>query len=174
MPVKRLLKEKSIILFFSVISLLLIILSVSVPIMEYYGISNETSLKVHMFLGNICHQLPTRSLRILGLPLSLCSRCFGIYLGIFIAGIYAIRESKVPKRLAHRGIILMIPLLIEVSTVMLNMRSTNNDIRLITGFLCGLGIGLILYGLSVTLVKIIEKVLTKDSDYLLKITHERW
>lgn len=151
--------RKIIIMPLSLLAFLILLFSISVPVMEHHGFMNLSS-KIHNLLGNICHQMPTRSLKILGLPMRLCSRCFGIYLGIFIVGIYAIGESKTPTGISLRGMILIIPMLIDVFTQMLDLRTSNNNIRLFSGFLCGFGIGLILYQAT--------KLFIKDSGRLLQ------
>jgi len=44
-----------------------------------------------------CHQLPDRSFHLLGVPLAVCARCTGIYLGIFI-GAFSFRiGAKAPR-----------------------------------------------------------------------------
>ena len=41
------------------------------------------SSSVYSFFSHICHQQPGRSLHILGHPFAVCSRCFGVYFGLF-------------------------------------------------------------------------------------------
>ncbi|MFN6963611.1 MAG: DUF2085 domain-containing protein [Pyrinomonadaceae bacterium] len=38
---------------------------------------------VYGFFGFLCHQMPERSLHLAGEPLAVCSRCFGVYFGLF-------------------------------------------------------------------------------------------
>jgi uncharacterized membrane protein len=51
---------------------------------------------VYLFFSPICHQLPARSFALLGFPLAVCHRCFGIYLGLFLG-------SLIPNPWMHRS-----------------------------------------------------------------------
>ncbi|MEO6334467.1 MAG: DUF2085 domain-containing protein [Pyrinomonadaceae bacterium] len=42
------------------------------------------STPVYTFFSYICHQIPERSLYLAGNQLAVCSRCFGVYLGLLI------------------------------------------------------------------------------------------
>jgi len=39
---------------------------------------------VYFFFSPVCHQAPERSFELLGIPLAVCHRCSGIYLGLFL------------------------------------------------------------------------------------------
>jgi uncharacterized membrane protein len=43
----------------------------------------ETGSGLYLCFSRFCHQIPERSFFILGYPLAVCHRCFGIYLGFF-------------------------------------------------------------------------------------------
>ena len=124
-------------------SFLLLVSSITVPLFETYGFYKPAAA-VHTALGLICHQLPTRCLRICGLPMGLCSRCFGIYLGLFIAGLYLTGERQMPKGIYLKSITLVTPLLIDTFTQLLKLRTSNNDMRLLTGLMFGLGMGMLI------------------------------
>jgi uncharacterized membrane protein len=42
---------------------------------------------VYFLFSPVCHQLPDRSFALLGLPLAVCHRCAGIYLGLFLGSL---------------------------------------------------------------------------------------
>lgn len=50
----------------------------------------------------ICHQIPSRSFQINGQPISLCARCTGMYVGIFVGLVYQLiigrRRSEWPDK----------------------------------------------------------------------------
>jgi len=100
---------------------------------------------------SVCHQLPAKSLNIGGIYLPICARCSGIYIGFFIAALilfimFRKKESNLPPIY-----ILVILCLFIFSTVVDGILSyfghfeTNNNIRFITGFLCGSSIMAIIY-----------------------------
>src|SRR5512142_1687946 len=56
---------------------------VMAPITRAEGFS-ALSVPLYSFFGFICHQLPARSFFIDGEPFGVCSRCFGVYFGLFL------------------------------------------------------------------------------------------
>jgi uncharacterized membrane protein len=42
---------------------------------------------VYCVFAPVCHQISARSFELLGLPLAVCHRCFGIYLGLFLGSL---------------------------------------------------------------------------------------
>ncbi len=110
---------------------------------------------LEIFIDNIgfsvCHQLSERSLRLGNIVIPVCARCHGLYMGFLVAAIvlflmYRKREAGLPPR----GVIIVLVLFI-VSTLAdgllsyLGIIETNNNVRLITGFLCMASIAAILY-----------------------------
>ena len=126
--------------------LLFFVLSISVvaPLLEYQRI--EVSRNFYEITHKICNQLPTRCLFIFTSPMALCARCFAIYLSMLTVGVLMI---VVKKEFFNwkLGIVLMIPCIIDGSTQYLGQRLSNNGLRLITGALAGIGIGLIFFPL---------------------------
>ncbi len=55
--------------------------------------------------GLLCHQLETRCLTVAGVPLPVCSRCSGIYLGAAVFVIFHALAVKWPRRIVLSGII---------------------------------------------------------------------
>jgi uncharacterized membrane protein len=46
--------------------------------------ASAISLPLYSFFSYICHQIPERSFHIFGEQIGVCSRCFGVYLGLFL------------------------------------------------------------------------------------------
>jgi len=101
--------------------------------------------------ASVCHQLPARSLQIGDIILPVCARCSGIYIGFFISAIvlfilFRKRENGLPPLY-----IIVILALFLISTItdgiISNFASfnTNNIIRFITGYLCGIAMITIIY-----------------------------
>lgn len=88
-----------------------------------------------------CHRMPERSLRIGSWQMPLCSRCFGITLGFLIGlsiGCLGYFSSR------WIGIMFLIPLLIDAGTQQMGCRTSNNALRVVTGLLGGMGVGIFL------------------------------
>lgn len=97
---------------------------------------NNGPLKIYSV--PLCHGLPDRTIYFRNKPLPLCARCTGTLLGVFTLPIF------------HWGIldpsielifILGAPALFDALTQFLGWRKSNNKLRLLTGFLLGMGIG---------------------------------
>jgi uncharacterized membrane protein len=53
---------------------------VAAPLISIAGISGSSP--IYTFFSYICHQIPERSLHLAGHQLAVCSRCFGVYMGL--------------------------------------------------------------------------------------------
>ena len=100
---------------------------------------------------SVCHQLPSRSLIIGSIILPICSRCSGIYTGfiitaVFLFIIYRKKENGLPPLyvLVILGLFFLSAVIDGIASNF-GLYETNNNIRFITGFLCGSSIMIILY-----------------------------
>jgi len=100
---------------------------------------------------SVCHQLSSRSLMIGKIVLPVCARCSGIYIGFIITAIillvmYRKKENGLPPLY-----VLVVLALFFLSTLIDGIASnfglyeTSNNLRFITGFLCGSSIMVIIY-----------------------------
>ena len=78
-----------------------------------------------------------RSIWFFGLEKILCSRCLGILIGGTIGLILVINKYQIE---IIWSVLLILPLIIDGFSQALKYRESNNVIRLITGFLFGLGL----------------------------------
>ena len=98
----------------------------------------------------ICHQLPSRTLYVDGLPLPVCARDTGIYLGILVSTVFILflgrHSSDKPPGLPATIVmcIMMLPMLVDGAGSYLGVYETNNTVRLLTGALFGLPIPIFL------------------------------
>jgi uncharacterized membrane protein len=67
----------------SAVVLLWLALILSAPLLISNGFT-AASASIYSFFSYICHQIPERSLDIAGHQLAVCSRCFGVYLGLVV------------------------------------------------------------------------------------------
>ena len=98
----------------------------------------------------LCHQLPERSLFAGGYQLPVCARDTGIYLG-FVASwvmLLVLARGRRPAELPRWPVLLLIGAFVgsmafDGITSYAGLRSTTNDIRLLTGMLTGWGLAAI-------------------------------
>jgi len=92
-----------------------------------------------------CHRRPDRTLRFRNRYFPVCARCTGIYIGalsVFLAHYFA--SLTYSYNVIFLSLLLMIPTAVDGSTQLFKWRESSNVIRVVTGFLCGIGYGLIL------------------------------
>jgi uncharacterized membrane protein len=138
-------------ILFSMISFFIVLLSVFAPIVEELKHYNLSHIIYNEILSNICHQKPENSFWILGRPLGICSRCFGIYLGSTIAFVLIfIRYSKIKLFLNLTVIvILLLAIFIDKGIQFSSGWAGHNSTRFISGIMGGVGTSLFMYNLTI-------------------------
>lgn len=107
------------------------------PLLINIGIS---ATPVYSFFSYICHQIPERSLHILGQQFAVCSRCFGVYTGLLAgAAAYPIwRPIDSVDPLPRFWLFLsMVPISIDWSLGVFGIWENNHFSRFITGLILG-------------------------------------
>lgn len=92
--------------------------------------------------GLVCHQLPERTFEIGGHLLCVCARDTGIYIGILVGLLLVVmgrRERSGPPSL-YLILAMILPLILDGSTQALGLRTSTNQLRLVTGLLFGTAI----------------------------------
>lgn len=84
----------------------------------------------------LCHRMPKRSIPFFGLERFLCARCLGLLLGGILGIIIYRLDFKLPPIF---GFLCLIPMLLDGFSQAFKLRQSNNELRLITGFLFGFG-----------------------------------
>ena len=144
-----------------IILFLILIDSVLAPFLES-RMAGE-SYYFYSILRNLCHQLPSRCFWIFGSNMGLCSRCFGIFLGIFLIGIFLGIKGK-NKIYWKSSFVLMIPIIIDWVTQLKGLRQSNNSFRFVTGFLGGIGAGMIIFPVYFKLVIWLKNIVKTGGD----------
>ena len=93
------------------------------------------------FIGNlICHQRPDRTIFVGGHYLPVCARDTGIFIGLIVGYLLVIafrnKKAKGPPNLLV-AMAMMLPLLIDSFSQLFGLRTSTNDLRLLTGLLFG-------------------------------------
>ncbi|WP_296848276.1 DUF2085 domain-containing protein [uncultured Methanobrevibacter sp.] len=100
-------------------------------------------------LNLICHRKPERSFFIKGHQFPVCARCTGFYISLIIYFTYAYYFFiDYNLFLIIFGCILLIPAVIDGLTQFFEYRESNNVLRLITGLMGGLGLGILVKALK--------------------------
>ncbi|MBM3297898.1 MAG: DUF2085 domain-containing protein [Candidatus Aminicenantes bacterium] len=87
--------------------------------------------------SHVCHQIPSRCLRVFGRPTAVCGRCLGVYLGI-LAGALAypflrgLGGTKLPERRVFLA--LSLPLAADVLGNFFRLWNSGTWVRLAAGF----------------------------------------
>ncbi len=102
-----------------------------------------TSAIIYQSLSAVCHQNPERSFHFCNLPLGVCSRCTGIYLG-FVIGLmlYPVLRDLSDETFPRRKWLILssIPMLFDVGGELAGFRMSTFLSRAATGFLFGVAV----------------------------------
>ncbi len=97
----------------------------------------------------ICHRKPERSFFIKGHQFPVCSRCTGFYISMFSYFIYTYYFFvDYNIQLLSLAIIIILPTLLDGIYQLISNYESNNYLRLITGLMGGLGLGIIIKALK--------------------------
>lgn len=93
------------------------------------------------FIGSlICHQRPDRTIYVGGHYLPVCARDTGVFVGLIVGYLLVIafrnKKAKGPPNLVV-VMAMMLPLLIDSFSQLFGLRTSTNDLRLLTGLLFG-------------------------------------
>jgi uncharacterized membrane protein len=100
---------------------------------------------------SVCHQLPERTLLFGKILMPVCARCSGIYIGflctiVFLFIVFRKRESDLPPvYIIVTAVIFILSAIVDGFFSYLGFYETNNIIRLVTGYMFGAGLSIIIY-----------------------------
>ncbi|MGE5682144.1 MAG: DUF2085 domain-containing protein, partial [Bacillota bacterium] len=111
-----------------------VFLNVLVPFIEFPA---GVYLFGELCYSHVCHQISEKTIFIFGRPLLVCSRCFGIYAGLFAASFVSLffpfRIGLQKKYLIFAGI----PMLLDVILYSVKIYNYSKITAFITGLLLG-------------------------------------
>ena len=114
------------------------------------GPTLSLNIKNRNFGFCFCHRIKDRSIWFFGLEKVLCSRCLGILLGGIIGLFLVIYQYRIDL---IWSILLLVPLIMDGVIQAFHYRESNNILRLITGFLFGIGLQFFL-AMSIEFLKV--------------------
>jgi len=98
----------------------------------------EISAKLTATYMYSCHQQPDRSFWLLGYPIALCCRCYGVYLSTAVSSILAIYNRL---NISYKTVVVLLILSaidIYINYGMGKLNNTGNITRFIAGILLGI------------------------------------
>lgn len=121
----------------------LFVLSFLAPFIQHFK-GYPAGEEIYSFFSPVCHQYPTRCLWVFGLPCALCSRCEFLYLGIAMGALFLRSNKKYMIRFII-GFLFIVVAAIDPILQFFKFYESNNYIRVITGFLGGIGVHYVIY-----------------------------
>jgi uncharacterized membrane protein len=96
----------------------------------------SVSAAVYLLGSFICHQRPERSFHLAGVQLPVCARCLGIYVGVTIGALAALR----PYRFGSPRLVMLmavVPALASLAIEGTGLSPLSNAVRAATGVIAG-------------------------------------
>jgi uncharacterized membrane protein len=129
------------------------------PIAQANNLTGVSS-PIYKFFGFICHQIPARSFFIGTEPFAVCSRCFGIYFGLFFGFVlyYFLRPVEETEPFPRFWLFLaMIPMFIDWSLGFSEIWENNHLSRFVTGLILGSACAIFLVPALVEIFRVLSK-----------------
>jgi len=114
-------------------------LILTAPLFLSNGLTAAAS-PIYTFFGYICHQIPERSLNLAGHQMAVCSRCFGVYVGLLVGILIYPLWRNVDEMDAIPRIWLflsLVPITIDWSLTIFGIWENTHLSRFITGAILG-------------------------------------
>ncbi len=111
-------------------------LAIAPPLLHHWG-HDATAAFVFRIFRWACHQLPQRTLFVLGEPMAVCARCFALAAGLVLGSVLFARLPKLPRVPLWAIGVAMLPLGLDGFTQLFGFRESTNTLRVLTGGLLG-------------------------------------
>jgi uncharacterized membrane protein len=112
-------------------------LALASPVLQAHSFVSAAAV-LHASFSRFCHQIPHRSFFLLGHPLPVCQRCFGLYLGLFFGSFIYIPffyRSRSARRMTVA--IACLPALLDVFLTWCGVWPGAGVRRCVTGWILG-------------------------------------
>jgi uncharacterized membrane protein len=111
-----------------------------------WAVSAGASMRWRLLFRLMCHGRAERCLELFGVPMPICARCTGIYIGVLagLAAFFAVKQAMAVSEKACRSIamVALVPLAIDGLSQLTGLRESTNGLRMATGLIAGLAFGL--------------------------------
>ena len=108
-----------------------------------WAIAHGASMRWRVLFRMMCHGRVERCLELFSVPMPICARCTGIYLGL-LAGLFVFPMIPWLRERVMRVVafIALMPLALDGVTQLTGLRESVNPLRVATGVIAGLAFGL--------------------------------
>lgn len=116
-----------------------VLLIIVPPVAKVTGVASVSSPLYHFF-SFVCHQIEGRSFHIEGESLAVCSRCFGVYLGLFFGfAVYPLWRpiDQIEPQPRFWLFLSLVPITIDWSLTIFGIWENTQLSRFITGLILG-------------------------------------
>ncbi len=108
-----------------------------------WSIAHGASMRWRLLFRLMCHGIERRCLVLFGVPMPICARCTGIYIGLFAGVMAFVLVPAVNERLLRLSMyVLAIPMALDGITQAVRLRESTNPLRLATGFVAAFAFGM--------------------------------
>lgn len=108
-----------------------------------WAIASGASMRWRALFRVMCHGIVTRCLTLFDVPMPICARCTGIYLGL-LAGLVAFLAVPwvAEKTMRMVSIVAVMPLALDGLSQLAGLRESTNPLRIATGMAAGMAFGM--------------------------------
>ena len=134
--------KKKIILIYLITLIGIIVWIGSIFLAPYLkSLSSPFSGFIYAVFSPTCHQISSRCFHAFGYPMAVCARCLGIYSGFLLGTLFypvvkGVTAPSLPK--ARTFILISIPIVLDAAGNLLNIWTSPDWVRFLTGILWGL------------------------------------
>ena len=108
-----------------------------------WAIAHGASTRWRLLFRMLCHGIEQRCLTMFGVPMPICARCTGIYVGLFAGIIGFLIFPIVEERMMRTMMALAaLPMAIDGLTQAVGLRESTNSLRFVTGFVAAFAFGM--------------------------------
>ena len=108
-----------------------------------WAIAHGASTRWRLLFRMLCHGIEQRCLTMFGVPMPICARCAGIYIGLFAGVIAFLIFPMIEERFMRTTMyVAALPMAIDGLTQALGLRESTNPLRLVTGFVAAFAFGM--------------------------------
>jgi uncharacterized membrane protein len=108
-----------------------------------WAIAHGASMRWRLLFRLLCHGIERRCFTMFDVPMPICARCAGVYIGL-LAGVVAFALFPfVEERLMRMTMVAAaLPMAVDGLTQALGLRESTNPLRLVTGFVAAVAFGM--------------------------------
>jgi uncharacterized membrane protein len=115
----------------------------SASVLTTWLVAHGAPLQLRLLFRLLCHGIALRCIHLWSVPMPICARCTGIYLGLLLGLIAFLAVPFVSRRwMRNVAIVAVMPLAIDGLTQLARLRESTNELRIGTGLAAGFAFGM--------------------------------